>query len=36
VVRVLLTETDGADAVLLEPVGAAERPRRGGVTGRRR
>jgi pyrimidine operon attenuation protein/uracil phosphoribosyltransferase len=36
VVRVLLAETDGEDAVLLEPVGAAERPRRGGVTGRRR
>jgi pyrimidine operon attenuation protein/uracil phosphoribosyltransferase len=35
VVRVLLTETDGEDAVLLEPVGAAARPR-GGVTGRRR
>ena len=36
VVRVLLTETDGEDAVLLEPVGTAARPRRGGVTGRRR
>jgi pyrimidine operon attenuation protein/uracil phosphoribosyltransferase len=40
VVRVLVTETDGDDAVLLEPVGeagtAAARPRRGGVTGRRR
>src|SRR5215469_753879 len=36
VVRVLLTETDGEDAVLLEPVGAAAQPRRGGVTGRRR
>jgi len=36
VVRVLLTETDGEDAVLLEPVGAAARPRRGGVTGRKR
>ena len=35
-VRVLLTETDGEDAVLLEPVGAAARPGRGGVTGRRR
>src|SRR5215468_5481533 len=34
VVRVLLTETDGEDAVLLEPVGS---PRgRGGVTGRGR
>jgi pyrimidine operon attenuation protein / uracil phosphoribosyltransferase len=34
VVRVLLTETDGEDGVLLEPVGS---PRgRGGVTGRRR
>jgi len=36
VVRVLLTETDGEDAVLLEPVGAAAPSRRGGVTGRRR
>ena len=36
VVRVLLTETDGEDAVLLEPVGAEPRPRRGGVTGRKR
>src|SRR5207302_7579605 len=36
VVRVLLTETDGEDAVLLEPVGAAVRPQRGGVTGRKR
>jgi pyrimidine operon attenuation protein/uracil phosphoribosyltransferase len=40
VVRVLVTETDGEDAVLLEPVtepaGAAAAPRRGGVTGRRR
>jgi pyrimidine operon attenuation protein/uracil phosphoribosyltransferase len=36
VVRLLLTETDGEDAVLLEPVGTAARPRRGGVTGRRR
>ena len=36
VVRVLLTETDGEDAVLLEPVGDAPRPRRGGVTGRKR
>ena len=36
VVRVLLTETDGEDAVLLEPVGTEPRPRRGGVTGRRR
>jgi pyrimidine operon attenuation protein / uracil phosphoribosyltransferase len=36
VVRVLLTETDSEDAVLLEPVGAEPRPRRGGVTGRRR
>jgi pyrimidine operon attenuation protein/uracil phosphoribosyltransferase len=36
VVRVLLTETDGEDAVLLEPVGDTARPRRGGVTGRKR
>jgi hypothetical protein len=36
VVRVLLTESDGEDAVLLEPVGTQARPRRGGVTGRRR
>ena len=40
VVRVLVTETDGEDAVLLEPVGrpgaAGARPRRGGVSGRRR
>jgi pyrimidine operon attenuation protein/uracil phosphoribosyltransferase len=36
VVRVLLTETDGEDAVLLEPVGTEPRPRRGGVTGRKR
>ena len=36
VVRVLLAETDGEDAVLLEPVGTEPRPRRGGVTGRRR
>jgi pyrimidine operon attenuation protein/uracil phosphoribosyltransferase len=47
VVRVLVTETDGEDAVLLEPVGepagrpaggsagAAGRPRRGRATGRR-
>jgi pyrimidine operon attenuation protein/uracil phosphoribosyltransferase len=35
VVRVLLTETDGEDAVLLEPVDTAQ-PRRGGVTGRKR
>ena len=34
-VRVLLTETDGEDAVLLEPAGAMARPR-GGVTGRTR
>jgi len=37
---VLVTETDGEDAVLLEPVGrpgaAGARPRRGGVSGRRR
>jgi pyrimidine operon attenuation protein/uracil phosphoribosyltransferase len=32
-VRVLLTETDGLDAVLLEPVTAATRPRR--LTGER-
>jgi pyrimidine operon attenuation protein / uracil phosphoribosyltransferase len=36
VVRVLLTETDGEDAVLLEPVGSPRRPGRGGVTGRTR
>jgi pyrimidine operon attenuation protein/uracil phosphoribosyltransferase len=37
VVRVLLTETDGEDAVLLEPVAEpAPRARRGGVTGRKR
>jgi pyrimidine operon attenuation protein / uracil phosphoribosyltransferase len=36
VVRVLLTESDGEDAVLLEPVGTEARARRGGVTGRRR
>ena len=36
VVRVLLTETDGEDGVLLEPVGGIPRPRRGGVTGRKR
>jgi pyrimidine operon attenuation protein / uracil phosphoribosyltransferase len=36
VVRVLLSETDGEDAVQLEPVGAAPRPGRGGITGRRR
>jgi pyrimidine operon attenuation protein/uracil phosphoribosyltransferase len=36
VVRVLLTETDGEDAVLLEPVGSERGPARGGVTGRRR
>jgi pyrimidine operon attenuation protein/uracil phosphoribosyltransferase len=36
VVRVLLTETDGEDAVLLEPVEDTARPRRGGVTGRKR
>jgi pyrimidine operon attenuation protein / uracil phosphoribosyltransferase len=36
VVRVLLTESDGEDAVLLEPVGTEAPPRRGGVTGRRR
>ena len=36
VVRVLLTETDGEDAVLLEPVGETAQPRRGGVTGRKR
>ena len=36
VVRVLLTETDGEDGVLLEPVGDVPRPRRGGVTGRKR
>jgi pyrimidine operon attenuation protein / uracil phosphoribosyltransferase len=36
VVRVLLAETDGADAVLLEPVGAAATARRGGTTGRKR
>jgi pyrimidine operon attenuation protein / uracil phosphoribosyltransferase len=36
VVRVLLTETDGEDAVLLEPVGSECEPGRGGVTGRRR
>ena len=35
-VRVLLTETDGEDGVLLEPVGDIPRPRRGGVTGRKR
>ena len=35
-VRVLLTETDGEDGVLLEPVGDVPRPRRGGVTGRKR
>ena len=36
VVRVLLTETDGEDAVLLEPVGSPRRPGLGGVTGRTR
>jgi pyrimidine operon attenuation protein / uracil phosphoribosyltransferase len=36
VVRVLLTETDGEDGVLLEPVGDIPLPRRGGVTGRKR
>jgi pyrimidine operon attenuation protein/uracil phosphoribosyltransferase len=36
VVRVLLFETDGEDAVLLEPVGSGRGPVRGGVTGRRR
>ena len=36
VVRVMLTETDGEDAVLLEPVGDTAQPRRGGVTGRKR
>jgi pyrimidine operon attenuation protein / uracil phosphoribosyltransferase len=37
VVRVLLTETDGEDAVLLEPVGSPRGgPGRGGFTGRRR
>ena len=36
VVRVLLTETDGEDAVLLEPIGSERGPGRGGVTGRRR
>jgi pyrimidine operon attenuation protein/uracil phosphoribosyltransferase len=37
VVRVLLTETDGEDAVLLEPVAEpAPRARRGGATGRKR
>jgi len=36
VVRVLLTETDDEDGVLLEPVGGIPRPRRGGVTGRKR
>jgi hypothetical protein len=35
-VRVLLTETDGEDAVLLEPAGDTIRPRRGGVAGRKR
>jgi pyrimidine operon attenuation protein / uracil phosphoribosyltransferase len=35
-VRVLLTETDGEDGVLLEPVGDIPQPRRGGVTGRKR
>jgi pyrimidine operon attenuation protein / uracil phosphoribosyltransferase len=36
VVRVLLTETDGEDAVLLEPLGSGRGTGRGGVTGRRR
>ena len=36
VVRVLLTEIDGEDGVLLEPVGEIAGPRRGGVTGRKR
>jgi pyrimidine operon attenuation protein / uracil phosphoribosyltransferase len=36
VVRVLLTETDGEDAVLLEPVGSPRGRGRGGVTGRTR
>src|SRR5262249_8503023 len=35
VVRVLLAETDGEDAVLLEPVGGTARPRRGGGPGSR-
>jgi hypothetical protein len=36
VVRVMLAETDGEDAVLLEPIGSERGPGRGGVTGRRR
>jgi pyrimidine operon attenuation protein/uracil phosphoribosyltransferase len=36
VVRVLLAETDGEDAVLLEPLGSERGPGRGGVTGRTR
>jgi len=36
VVRVLLTETDGEDAVLLEPVGTAARPRRGQAAAERK
>jgi pyrimidine operon attenuation protein/uracil phosphoribosyltransferase len=36
VVWVLLAETDGEDAVLLEPVGSGRGPGRGRVTGRRR
>jgi pyrimidine operon attenuation protein / uracil phosphoribosyltransferase len=36
VVRVLLSETDGEDAVLLEPVGSPRGRGRGGVTGRTR
>ena len=36
VVRVMLSETDGEDAVLLEPVGSPRGRGRGGVTGRTR